>query len=319
MLDDGTIDLALDSGRPPQAPTEQIQRYQANRTLGRVSIDKRDSIRYITFRLPQPPFDDVHVRKALNFLVDRKRMVDHFGGSLVGEPTGHISIDSFENNALISYDPYRTRDDAERLAMAKAEMRQSRYDTDGDGMCDAAACRGVRGIANSLDELRPAVKEVGDAARRIGIMMTMEYKSPRGELFPALTDPANHYGIGMFPAWIKDLFNASTFMEPLFASSGIGGNNWTLMGATASQLRTWGYATSSVPSADERIEQCSRIFGREQTSCWAALDQYLMENVVPWIPFLSENHIQIIPARVVAYEFDQFSTLPALDHIAIKR
>jgi hypothetical protein len=70
---------------------------------------------------------------------------------------------------------------------------------------------------------------------------------------------------------------------------------------------------------DDRIAQCLRIFGREQTACWVALDQYLMENVVPWIPFIAENHIQIIPARIVAYEYDQFSTLPALDHVAIKR
>ena len=43
-----------------------------------------------------------------------------------------------------------------------------------------------------------------------------------------------------------------------------------------------------------------------RTQCWAELDQYLMTEVVPWVPYMFVNHVQVVSERVVAYSFDQF-------------
>jgi hypothetical protein len=69
---------------------------------------------------------------------------------------------------------------------------------------------------------------------------------------------------------------------------------------------------------DERIDACLTKVGQAQLQCWVELDQYLMENVVPWVPYLSENQVQVVPARIVHYSHDQFSGLPALDRIALR-
>jgi hypothetical protein len=42
-----------------------------------------------------------------------------------------------------------------------------------------------------------------------------------------------------------------------------------------------------------------------------------MENVVPWVPYLFDNYVRTVSARVVNYTFDQFAGLPALDHIGL--
>ena len=49
---------------------------------------------------------------------------------------GHIFPDGLLDNKLKDYDPYATDDDHGDLALAQAEMAQSKYDTDGDGVCD---------------------------------------------------------------------------------------------------------------------------------------------------------------------------------------
>ena len=74
---------------------------------------------------------------------------------------------------------------------------------------------------------------------------------------------------------------------------------------------------ASVPSVDDRIDSCLVELGEAELRCWADLDQYLMEDVVPWVPFASEAHVQVVPSRVVRYSYDQFAILPALDQIAL--
>ena len=52
--------------------------------------------------------------------------------------------------------------------------------------------------------------------------------------------------------------------------------------------------------------------------CWADLDTYLMEEVVPWVPYLFDNNVVVLSANVTNYSFDQFAGLPALDHMAVE-
>jgi hypothetical protein len=42
-----------------------------------------------------------------------------------------------------------------------------------------------------------------------------------------------------------------------------------------------------------------------------------MTKVIPWIPYIFENKVQLVSDRVVAYSFDQFAISPALDRIAV--
>jgi hypothetical protein len=73
-----------------------------------------------------------------------------------------------------------------------------------------------------------------------------------------------------------------------------------------------------VPNVDDRITPCASLVGNAQTRCWTALDQYMIEQVLPVIPLGSLNRAQVIPTRIVAYSYDQSWTLPALDRIAVQ-
>jgi peptide/nickel transport system substrate-binding protein len=316
-IDDGTADLAFVTNRPPQAPLEQIARYRANATLGRVEINRRDLVRYISMNLALPPFDDVHVRKAMNLIVDKAALNKAIGGPLIGDTVGHIALDSSEHNLLVNYDPYRTPGDAGSVDLAKAEMKQSRYDRNHDGLCDAAACKKVSayyfGESPVFTGMAPIVRS---SAAKIGIALAL-HGSPT--FFDDVKPIESKIALSLFPGWGKDYLNPSNFFEPLFASSAIGIDDWSFTGASADQLRKAGYRTTTVPSVDDRIADCLERLGRAQLDCWAGLDQYLMETVVPWIPFLAENTIQVVPARIAHYSFDQAQVAPAPEQIALKR
>jgi len=74
---------------------------------------------------------------------------------------------------------------------------------------------------------------------------------------------------------------------------------------------------TKVPSVDDRIDVCLTRTGTASTECWAELDQYLMTEVVPWVPLWFPSHAQVVSERVARYSFDQFVGLPALDRIAL--
>ncbi len=65
------------------------------------------------------------------------------------------------------------------------------------------------------------------------------------------------------------------------------------------------------------IDACVPLIGDERVQCWADLDRKIMEEVVPWIPFLLTNSRDVIGPAVTKYEFDQFSGLAALAHVAV--
>ena len=69
---------------------------------------------------------------------------------------------------------------------------------------------------------------------------------------------------------------------------------------------------------DAEISECIALVGGKQTQCWAALDQRLMEEIVPWVPYLSPVEARIVSNRVDSISIDQLTTLPAIDRIALK-
>jgi hypothetical protein len=74
-----------------------------------------------------------------------------------------------------------------------------------------------------------------------------------------------------------------------------------------------------VPSIDAEIERCLPLIGVAQMTCWVALDQLVTEQVVPYIPYIFENDVRVVSARVRRFSFDQSSSMPALDRIVLRK
>ena len=56
---------------------------------------------------------------------------------------------------------------------------------------------------------------------------------------------------------------------------------------------------------------------RRPHQCWTGFDKNLMENVVPWVPYLWGNNLTVLNKDVTQYVFDQFSGIISLCHIAV--
>jgi peptide/nickel transport system substrate-binding protein len=314
-VDAAEVDLDFSLGG---SPFDQVARYREDPALAdRLFQYPNDTGFAVTMNLAAPPFDDVHVRRAVAYAMDKAALVERVSRppylpiGHTGEIATHVAPDALEGSLLRAFDPYPHDPEA-----ARAEMRASQYDRTGDGRCDAPACRNVRTLVLDLGvnaELAQAIRE--DLAE-VGIDLALQLRPPTS-YFAASQDPRQQIPLDIPSPWGKDYPEGAGWFQALFDRSGLEGPNTSLLGATPGQLREWGYGVTSVPSAEDRIQACLERRGVAKTECWAELDQYLMTEVVSRVPYIFMEHVQVVSERVVGYSFDQFAGLPALDRIAL--
>jgi len=318
----GELDTVFDMN----ATVEQVETYGADPALEPLlHIERADMLVSVTMNLAVPPFDDVHVRRAVNYVLDKERLRelaasrDTVFGVQAGVIGTHLAADSVVRNLLIDYDPYATPDHRGSQEDARLEMARSRYDSDSDGECDDPACVGVRALVFDDGPYPQMAIAIRDDLREIGIDLDVEALGVE-EFYEVILDPGNLVPATLSYWWIRDFPSGSAVFLPMFYGPFAGDTqnyNLSRVGATPEQLRSWGYAVTSVPSVDEKIEECVPLIGSEQDSCWAEVDTLLMEEVVPFAPYLFVDCTVAVSPRVTNYSVDQFTTFPAPDHMAV--
>ena len=318
---DGAVDVVLD-GQPSPA---QIERYENDPALrDRLFSERCNYVSYSSMRLTAPPFDDVHVRRAANYAFDGEeaaRIASRYRseewGYFQSVPLTHLAPDSTEAGLLANWDPYPYD-----LAKARQEMAQSRYDRDGDGVCDDASCRRIPTLETNFgpEPLLDKVWQDGFAA--IGLHLDIE-RLPLDRVLRELADPKNPATFSLAPFWEAEFPSPAPFFESAFSVEGVGAAgtapNFSLCGASETQLTAWGYPGASVQSVDPKISECRALIGPAQQRCWAELDQLLMLRVVPAIPYLGVQEIRVVSERVARYFVDQPNgAYPALDQVAVE-
>jgi ABC-type transport system substrate-binding protein len=321
-VDSGELDLVFGGS----SPFEQVVRYRDDPALGARLFEHANDIGFaVSMNLAVPPFDDVHVRRAVAYSIDEAVLVDmvsrppHVPIGHTAEVATTIAPDSLEGGLLRAFDPY-----PHDLEEARAEMRASAYDPTGDGRCDAPACRNVQALVLDAGVIPEQARAIRADLAGVGIDLELDIRpiarffGDQPELYSgSVHDPRAQIPLAIPYPWSKDYPDGAGWFQGLFERSGLGGSNTSLLGARPSELRDWGYAVTSVPSVDDRIQTCLSRRGMAKTECWAELDQFLMTEVVSRVPYMFLEHAQVVSERVVAYSFDQFAALPALDRIAL--
>ena len=301
-------------------PAEKIRDYETNPDLqDRINSYASDAVLYVSFNLAVPPFDDIDVRKAVNWAFDKQGFRQLRGGPSVGEIARHIFVNSLQNNILATYDPYSTPNNSGDVEKAKEAMAQSKYDTDGDGVCDAPECRNILTVTDREDPYPEQSSLLQQFLEPIGLTLDVKQLDV-GTMYGQCNDPNSHHGLCAGPGWGKDYADGVTFGEPLFHSNGLWESccNYSLVGASPGQLSEWGYDVTEMPSVDDKVEECSTLEpGDERFRCWAELDRQLMEQVVPWVPYLFDSNVSLISANVESFSFDQFAGIAAFDSMAV--
>ncbi|HEX4520119.1 MAG TPA: ABC transporter substrate-binding protein [Gaiellaceae bacterium] len=310
----------LEDENGPSVPPQALEEYSSSSKRQYLHLNPADGVSYLSMNLTQPPFDDVHVRRAMNWIMDKTSLRQVWGGPDLGQIANHIVPDSIFDDELSKFAPYKTPGDAGSLEKAKAAMKGSKYDVDGNGTCGAPACKNVLLLTDTQSTYQRMVPIIQADAAKIGI--TFHVATVNGA-YPTIETTSKNIPIAIFPGWFKDYADALTFFAPLFDGRTIiaqGNTNYSLVGMKPSQAKALGVTGSvtGVPSVDGRLDRCAALAGQPRLTCYEDIDRTLMTKVVPWVPYLAPNNVHIVGSDVTQWNFDQFSGNTAYAHVAVR-
>jgi peptide/nickel transport system substrate-binding protein len=273
---------------------------------------------YLTMNLTQPPFDDLHVRRAVNFVVNREALRKAWGGQSAGAIATHVAPDAILANKLKGYAPYGNgRGD---LAKAKAEMKQSKYDANKDGVCDAKACKSIFTVTGDRSVEKGFIPALTQNMKSIGLNIRDQVLK---DAYTPIQTPRKNIPFSTRAGWGKDYADAITFYGPLFDGHNIiaqGNTNYSLLGITPAIAKKIGVKgnVTDVPSINPDLAKCGVLVGNARVSCYAALDKKLTWNIVPWVPYLWSYAQSVSSKNVTKFEFDQFGGTIGYAHVAVR-
>jgi peptide/nickel transport system substrate-binding protein len=315
-VDRGDLEDEISGGTVPPGVARQ---YKGSSQL---KINSGDRTNYLMLNLSTPPFDDIHVRKAVNFVINRDGMRKAWGGPLTGEFPTHIAPDGLLNNAIKSFDPYNVRATSGKgdLAKAKAEMKLSKYDKNHDGVCDASACKNMFTITGARAPEEAFLPVLEQSLKGIGITLKDQVLK---DAYTPIGEPRKNIAFSTRPGWGKDFPDPYAFFGANFDGRGIlpeGNTNRGLVGITPAQAKKLGVkgSVANIPSVNKDLDACQQTLGSKRFTCYGALDKKITTDVVPWVPWLWSSYDSLISKTVTQWQFDQFAATTAYAHVAVK-
>jgi peptide/nickel transport system substrate-binding protein len=124
--------------------------------------------KWMEMNVNKPPFDNVSVRQAMNYAVDKQLIIDEiYGGRAVALPGPLSPYNNFVNKSLEPY-PY----DPDKALSLLEEAGWT--DSDGDGTLDKGG-QPFTFVIDTLEEWRPLAEAVADMFRGIGIDASVRF------------------------------------------------------------------------------------------------------------------------------------------------
>jgi peptide/nickel transport system substrate-binding protein len=156
----------------------------------------------------QPPFDDVNVRKAINFAVDRAELVELYGGPQLAAPTCQVLPTAFPG--FSPYCPY-TAHPSPGGGWTAPDLEHARHLVAASGRAGASVTVDVpfgerRRLGSYFVSL---LRDLGFHARVRATPADVDYAAEVQR-----PDSRKQMGVN---GWFPDYLNASIMLDPLFA------------------------------------------------------------------------------------------------------
>jgi peptide/nickel transport system substrate-binding protein len=271
-----------DAQQPPPDRLSELQSKYADQ----VKVYTPANTFYFFMNNTQAPFNNVNIRKAVNYAVNREAMVRIQGG--LASPTENIFPPTYPQYKKTNYYPHN-------LARAKAMVR-------------AAGDVGMPVTVWTDDNEARRAPEMGQYM--VGVLNSLGFKATLKEInaevyWTTVGNQATKAQIG-FADWFQDYPHPLDWIDVL------------LNGTRITQTHNNNYADFNVPAINNGIAQLKQqpTMTPQVIAGWTTLANTIMKKYAPWVPYLNVQYVDVFNSSIdlscyvnhVNYEFD-FATI----------
>jgi peptide/nickel transport system substrate-binding protein len=238
------------------------------------------------------PFDRLTVRRALNYAIDRNRIVRYAGGTLAAQKTCQILPPT-----LAGYRPYcpYTVDASSGGTWTGSDLSKAR---------ELVRRSGTGGMKVTVwtdtdDESYPAGKIGPYLVRLLGKLgYEASLKTQPQPNYPGqLADSRNRQQVGWF-SWAQDYAAPSSFIAPVLSCS-------AFTPRSAANLNVAEFCNKAI---DAQIRRAHSLETREPAAAgelWGRIDRELVDQA-PWVPLYNGRVLTALSTRVGNYRYHPF-------------
>jgi peptide/nickel transport system substrate-binding protein len=255
----GEIDWMLDPPRPQDIASLQVQHPD------RIVLSPNPFTIYVGFDLRRPPFNDVRVRQAVNYAIDRDHLVELLGGPTNHRPTCQILPPNFQG-----YEPFCPYTlEPGNGTWSGPDVPRARALIEDAGAVGEEVAVWVMREDPFLGGPPPAMRYVTDVLNDIGLRaeLTVEEIEPYFDVIYGRPhdNPPNFYLSG----WATDYLGAANFIETQFRCGA---------GANAS-----GYCSDRLDARIWEAKQLQVTDPAAANTAWIEIEHQLVREAV-WAP-----------------------------------
>jgi peptide/nickel transport system substrate-binding protein len=276
-LDAGEIDLMTDTPSP-----EDLASLQATHPDQVVLAFQYFTV-FVGFDVLQPPFDDLLVRRALNYAIDRERVVELLGGPTTQRPTCQILPPNYQGYE--PFCPYTLEPDSDvwsapDLDRARALIEEA--DAVGEKVTVWVMKRDPV-LTGTVDVMRHVEEVLDDLRLRADLRVVQDTDAYFARLFQATAKAGTpgHPQVYL-SGWIQDYPGASNFILPQFGCDFV---------------NTSGYCSRSL---DARVDEALGLQATDPGAAnrlWTDIEHQLMEEAAQ-APLTNPVFTRALSARV---------------------
>jgi YVTN family beta-propeller protein len=247
---------------------------------GQLHSDPDPSTWFMFLNAHTPPFDDVEVRRALNYAVDRGAIIDEvWGGAL--RATCQILPPTFPGYE--PYCPYTLHPDGTWTAsdLAKAQKLVDRSGTGGASVTVWAAPEALGGFTVPVGQYFVELLDQLGYDATLNVVTDDQYSS-------AIDNSSQRVQMGLY-AWGSDYLAESGFVPPL-----------TCIPTGSSRFCD--------PRIERKIEQATSMQLTDPAAShdlWSDLDHDLVD-LAPWVPLGNPIHTSLVSERLGNYQLHPY-------------
>jgi YVTN family beta-propeller protein len=261
------------------------QRGVFTRYADRLRTDPSPGTFWVFLNTRVPPFDDVRVRRAINYAVDRQRLIDLVGGYARQRPSCQMLPPS-----LPGYRPYcpYTRNPTRAGTWGGPDMAKARK------LVAASQTAGSR--VEFVTTNSPLALTVGhyfeNLLRRLGYRARL-IRAPADSILTRFGDSRMRTQLGP-TVWFADRLAASNFFRPLFTCG-------AFIPKSAANTNFFEYCN---PRLDARIDEATATQSTDPAraaTLWAEVDRMVVDQAVA-VPWANPRNAALVSKRVGNYQ-----------------